>query len=137
MYLWSAVPVFIAGLSLVAAETEQFPVVPTPVGAGEEMYVSYCASCHGRDGRGSGPAAAALNSPATDLTTLAARNNGAFPTKRVKASIRGDQQVVAHGTKEMPVWGPLFRYVGGGSRAEVEVRINNLVRYIQSLQEAK
>ncbi|HYL77937.1 MAG TPA: cytochrome c [Bryobacteraceae bacterium] len=113
----------------------QVPLRPAPVGAGEEMYASYCAACHGRDGKGSGPASPAFKTAATDLTQLAKRNKGMFPTGRVKASIRGDLLVVAHGSKDMPVWGPLFRYVGSGTQAEVEVRINNLTKYIESLQE--
>lgn len=111
------------------------PLRATPIGAGEEMYVSYCASCHGRDARGTGPVVPALKRQVTDLTMLAQRNAGKFPAERVKATIRGDSMVVAHGSKDMPVWGPLFRYLGGGSRAEVDVRINNLTRYIESLQE--
>jgi len=99
------------------------------------MYVSYCAPCHGRDGKGNGPAAPAFRIPATDLTGLAKRNDGKFPSSLVKASIRGDLLVVAHGSKDMPVWGPLFRYLGGGTQAEASVRINNLTKYIESLQE--
>ncbi|MBZ5611888.1 MAG: cytochrome c [Acidobacteriia bacterium] len=117
-------------------KTVQPPIRPTPVGAGDEMYLSYCASCHGRDARGAGPVVPALKRPAPDLTTLAKRNAGKFPSARVKATIRGEQMVTAHGSKDMPVWGPLFRYLGGGSRAEVNVRIDNLTRYIESLQEA-
>jgi len=116
--------------------TEQAPPRSTPVGAGAEMYLNYCASCHGRDGTGTGPVSPALKARATDLTTLAARNHGEFPAERVKATIRGDLLVAGHGSKDMPVWGPLFRYLGGGSHAEVTVRIDNLTRYIQSLQAA-
>ncbi|HTS49022.1 MAG TPA: c-type cytochrome [Bryobacteraceae bacterium] len=119
-----------------SAQTGQAPLRPTPAGAGGEMYLDYCASCHGRDGAGSGPVTPALNARATDLTTLAKRNNGVYPAERVRATIRGDLLVVAHGTKDMPVWGPWFRYLGGGSHAEVTVRIDNLTRYIESLQVA-
>jgi len=119
-----------------SAQAEQAPLLPTPAGAGGEMYLNYCASCHGRDGTGSGPVSAALKTRTTDLTTLAKRNNGEFPAERVKATIRGDLLVVAHGSKDMPVWGPLFRYLGGGSHAEVTVRIDSLTRYIESLQVA-
>ncbi len=128
-----------AALGLAAADQEAKmpppPMRPTPVGAGEEMFLSYCASCHGRDGKGAGPVVPALKRPATDLTALAKRNAGKFPDARVKSTIRGDLLVGAHGSKDMPVWGPLFRYLGGGSRAEVDVRIENLTRYIESLQE--
>jgi len=119
-----------------SAQTEQPPLRPIPACAGAEMYLNYCASCHGRDGTGSGPVSPALKARTTDLTTLAKRNNGEFPVERVKATIRGDLLVVAHGPKDMPVWGPWFRYLGGGSHAEATVRIDNLTRYIESLQVA-
>ncbi len=119
-----------------SAQTEPTPLRPTPAGAGAEMYQNYCASCHGRDGTGSGPVSPALKVRTTDLTTLAKRNHGEFPAERVKATIRGDLQVVAHGSKNMPVWGPSFQYLGGGSHAEVTVRIDNLTRYIAALQVA-
>lgn len=118
------------------AKIGQAPLQPTPAGGGAEMFLSYCASCHGRDGSGSGPVSPALKARATDLTTLAKRNNGVFPAERVKATIRGDLLVVAHGSKDMPVWGPLFRYLGGGSHAEATVRVDSLTRYIESLQVA-
>ncbi len=106
-----------------------FPISPLPMtsaSSGEEMYSVYCVSCHGRDARGvSGP----------DLTTLAKRNNGKFPTLLVKETIRGEARVDAHGPKDMPVWGVAFLYVGSGSRLEVDVRINNLTEYIRTLQE--
>jgi mono/diheme cytochrome c family protein len=110
------------------------PLRQTPVGAGAEMFLNYCASCHGRDGTGSGPTSTALRARTTNLTTLAERNGGKFPAERVKATIRGDLLVLAHGSKDMPVWGPVLRYLGGGSRAEANVRIDNLTRYIESLQ---
>lgn len=129
-----------AGLASIAAlqdaKSGQPPLQPTPAGAGAEMFLNYCAPCHGRGGTGSGPVSPALKARTTDLTMLAKRNNGEFPAERVKATIRGDLLVVAHGSKDMPVWGPLFRYLGGGSHAEVTVRVDNLTRYIESLQVA-
>jgi len=129
-----------AGLASMAAFQDakiwQRPLQPTPAGGGAEMFLDYCASCHGRDGAGSGPVSPALKARTTDLTTLAKRNNGVFPTERVRATIRGDLLVVAHGSKDMPVWGPAFRYLGGGSHAEATVRVDSLTRYIESLQVA-
>jgi len=110
------------------------PLRPTPIGAGQEMYLSYCALYHGRDGTGSGPVSPALKSRTTDLTLLAKRNDGKFPAERVRETIRGDLLVVAHGTQDMPVWGPLFSYLGSGTHAEITVRIDKLTRYIESLQ---
>ena len=121
-------------LSVALAALGQPPLRPTPAGAGAEMYQAYCASCHGLDGTGDGPASGALKDRATDLTTLAQKHEGRFPVARVRATIRGDLLVVAHGSKDMPVWGPLFRYLGSGSRSEVAVRVDALTRYIESLQ---
>ena len=98
------------------------------------MFLNYCASCHGRDGTGGGPASTRFRARAMDLTILADRNKGKFPSERVKAIIRGDIPVPRHGSKSMPVWGPWLRYLGGGTCGEVTVRIDNLSQYIESLQ---
>jgi hypothetical protein len=112
----------------------QAPARITPIGAGEEMYASYCAKCHGRDGKGTGSISPTLKRRVTDLSTLAKRNGGVFPAERVKSMLRGDLMVAPHGSRDMPVWGPAFRYMGSGSRAEVDVRIDNLTRYLEALQ---
>ena len=51
----------------------------TTATSGMQMYINYCASCHGVDGRGNGPAAAARRMPPTDLTVLSKNNHGVFP----------------------------------------------------------
>jgi len=84
------------------------PAPPTSAASGQEMYRAYCASCHGLDAQGGGPASSALKVPPPDLTRLAKRNSGRFPELRVFNSIAGDARVPAHGTKDMPVWGSLF-----------------------------
>jgi len=110
------------------------PVKPTSPASGEEMYTSYCAVCHGKDGKGAGPAASALKVPPTDLTKLAANNGGKYPGLHVTSVIRGEADLPAHGTKDMPVWGPLFWRMSQGHEAEVQQRIANLNSYIESLQ---
>jgi mono/diheme cytochrome c family protein len=110
------------------------PVKVTSAASGKEMYVSYCAVCHGTDGKGNGPAASALKVPPTDLTVLSKDNGGKFPSLKVSAAIRGDSNVPAHGTKEMPVWGSLFRDLSQGHEGEVQQRVNNLTKYIEGLQ---
>jgi mono/diheme cytochrome c family protein len=110
------------------------PIKPTSAASGQEMYKSYCASCHGIDAKGNGPAAEALKVPPTDLTMLAAKNGGKYPALKVAASLRGEETLPAHGTKEMPIWGNLFWSISGGHQAEVQQRIANLNTYLESLQ---
>ena len=110
------------------------PNQPIAAAAGEEMYMSYCAECHGRDGKG-GRSSAVFSVPVPDLTTLAKENHGRFPYGLVRDAIRGDEHTGAYGPGTMPSWGFQFRYVGGGSRLEVEARINRLAEYLRSLQE--
>ncbi len=105
----------------------------SPASAGE-MYVNYCAACHGRDGKGNGPAVPALKSPPPDLTTLAKRNGGRYPAERVSAILSGKEELAAHGSSDMPVWGPVFSRMGRGDRAEAQLRVSNLTTYLESMQ---
>ena len=98
------------------------------------MFQEYCAPCHGKGGRGDGPAAAALKAVPADLTRLSARNGGKFPDARVRRYIEGLDEVSAHGSRDMPVWGKALRGMPGGD-AGVAVRIEGLTRYVESLQQ--
>jgi mono/diheme cytochrome c family protein len=100
---------------------------------GKDNYDAYCAVCHGGDGRGSGPAAPAMKAPVPDLTALAARHGGRFNLVQVETSIRQPGKIAtpAHGVEEMPIWGDVFRFE---DRARSTLRIQNLARYIQSIQ---
>lgn len=115
-------------------EIKHVPLKPTSAASGEEMYKTYCAVCHGTEGKGNGPAADALKGPLPDLTTLATKNGGKYPGLKVSAIIRGEQVLPAHGSKEMPIWGHLFWNMSGGHEAEVQQRVANLNKYIESLQ---
>jgi len=101
---------------------------------GPDLYRHYCATCHGREGKGKGPAAAALKVPPPDLTVLARRQHGVFPTFEVETIIRGGTAVTAHGSDEMPVWGPIF-YALDPSDAHVKARIAALVSHVASIQQ--
>ena len=100
---------------------------------GPDLFYSYCASCHGSDGKGSGPVAPALLSKVPDLTTIAERSGGIFPEQRVRRIIAGDEIFVSHGSREMPVWGPIFHQVEE-DRDLGEVRLQNLTKYLESIQ---
>jgi mono/diheme cytochrome c family protein len=107
----------------------------TSPASGKQMYDSYCAVCHGTDGKGNGPAAGALKTPPADLSALSKNNGGKYPGLKVSAAIRGDANVPAHGTKDMPVWGSLFWGMSQGHEGEVQLRIGNLNKYVEGLQE--
>jgi mono/diheme cytochrome c family protein len=115
-------------------QLKHVPVKATNAASGQEMYASYCAVCHGANAAGNGPAQSALKIPATDLTTLAEKNGGKYPAMHVSSILRGDAELAAHGSKDMPVWGPLFRNMSQGHDAEVQQRIANINAYIESLQ---
>lgn len=114
-------------------QMKKVPVQKTSPASGEEMYTNYCAACHGKDGKGKGPAAPALKSAPTDLTALTAKNKGTFPDFRVAQTIEGSDTVAAHGSKEMPVWGQIFHEMGGGPGTD-RLRVANLVAYVKTLQ---
>lgn len=113
---------------------EHTTVTPTSAASGKEMYTSYCAVCHGTDGKGGGPAASALKTPPADLTVLSKNNGGKYPALKVTSAIRGTNDLPAHGSKEMPMWGPLFRQISKGNEGEVQQRVANLTHYVESLQ---
>jgi len=75
---------------------------------GRELFQYWCASCHGLAGLGNGPLAPTLKRTVPDLTGIAARNGGVFPTIRVRRIIDG-REVQSHGDPDMPIWGTAFK----------------------------
>jgi mono/diheme cytochrome c family protein len=110
------------------------PVTPTSAASGEEMFKAYCAPCHGTNGKGDGPAAAALKKMPANLTELTQHNSGKFPEAKVHGAIKGDSNTLAHGSKDMPVWGTVFESLNRGDPGVVQLRISNLTKYIESIQ---
>jgi len=100
---------------------------------GPDLFRTYCAACHGLDAKGKGPAAPALKTQVADLTVLTQNNGGRFPSNRVRETISGDRLTSSHGSREMPVWGPIFHQV----EADTDwgnVRLENLVKFLESIQ---
>jgi mono/diheme cytochrome c family protein len=104
-----------------------------------ESYQRACAPCHGTDARGGGPVARALAVPPPDLTGLAARAGGRFPRERVIDVIAGEREIVAHGTRQMPVWSQRFGPPDAGGPAIASLyarrRLELLADYLASLQD--
>lgn len=102
---------------------------------GRELFAVYCAPCHGRTGVGDGPVVPALKVPPPDLTTLARRNGGIFPGAQVGVLLSGPRRTAlpAHGSEDMPVWGPIFRALDP-SDSQAARRVANLVLYLEAIQ---
>jgi hypothetical protein len=118
---------------------------------GKFEYLNSCASCHGTTGKGDGPVVKSLIKPPTDLTRLSETNSGVFPFARVYDVIDGRFELATHGTRDMPVWGEVYKrswaqgqngtlpYLASKEVIEsiVRVRILALIDYIFTLQEGR
>jgi mono/diheme cytochrome c family protein len=111
------------------------PAPYTPADSGKAMFDAYCASCHGTDAKGHGPAASAMAMPVPDLTTLAKSHGGKYPAFTVGETLRVTKPLAAHGSNTMPIWGPIFSQVSRQDQAVIQQRIHNLNTYIESLQQ--
>jgi mono/diheme cytochrome c family protein len=103
---------------------------------GVDLYKAYCASCHGKTGKGDGPMAPVLKATVPDLTAIAKDNGGVFPEARIRRIIMGEGMIASHGSREMPVWGPIFHQI----EEDVDrgnVRMENLVKYLESIQSVR
>jgi mono/diheme cytochrome c family protein len=102
--------------------------------SGKETFVKYCASCHGEDGKGNGPAAIALKPPPADLTTLSDRHEGKYPEGYVSALVKFGRSLAAHGSLDMPVWGSRFKEIDPVHDPTGQQHVDDVVAYIRSLQ---
>ena len=126
--------ILLMGMLGVSQQSSQVPSKTEPV-SGKQLYVSYCSMCHGMDAKGGGPFSPQLKVWPPDLTQLAKKNNGIYPAMRVAESIDGEFGKPSHGSREMPIWGPVFRSMAHGHQDSAQVRINNVVKYLETLQQ--
>lgn len=107
-------------------------VIPSLDGA--TLFSTYCAVCHGQAADGHGPMASILTTTVPDLTGIAKRNGGIFPLVRVQRIISGTESSgLGHGTRKMPIWGPLFSQIVS-DRDYGKVRLYNLAKYLEGIQ---
>jgi len=105
--------------------------------SGEELFMRYCAACHGVDAKGTGPVARTLNKQVPDLTALSRTRNGEYPARAVREAIDGRSMAISHGTRQMPVWGYEFWVEEGADVvAERTARemIDRIVDYLETIQ---
>lgn len=98
---------------------------------GAALFKTLCASCHGADGRGDGPAAGAMHPPPSDLT------KSTLNLAELMRVIDGRRTVRAHGDGSMPVWGREFKEAMAGSGRENRDslrQVQMLAEYVRSLE---
>lgn len=105
---------------------------------GRALFAENCAMCHGASGRGDGELAAGLDPAPSDLTTIAARNGGAFPRAHVLSVIDGYTRMDP--AEDMPEFGLLLRGetvpvdVGDGQFTPVPRPLAALMVYLETIQ---
>ncbi len=141
MVMRAAVFLLVVAISICAISALDKSPAGTVAAAGtihedaKEMYMHYCAACHGANGKGLGPSAEALRTPPPDLTTLSKRHDGKFPYEYVTSVLRFGTRIVAHGSSDMPIWGPIFGSMENYNETAVRERIRKLCEYLASIQE--
>jgi mono/diheme cytochrome c family protein len=131
----------VIGLGMTAAAVAQdapkirrVPAQQTTEVKGDVLYQANCASCHGMSGKGDGPAAPALKGPVPDLTQIARRNGGKFPEMQVYSVLSNETTMAAHGSKEMPIWGTIFRQMSPQNESLGKLRYHNIVQHLKEMQ---
>jgi mono/diheme cytochrome c family protein len=124
----------IALLVPLPAAAQDTPMMKQAIPGGE-LFRTYCATCHGTSARGDGPLASSMTRKPSDLTEIAKRNGGLYPSELVLRTIDGKNPVRGHGGPDMPVCGDAFaRSRDGGDPARVRTMIQSLVDYLESIQ---
>ena len=129
MRLFTAIAFTLASLPAAAQDLDE----------GAAAFAAHCAGCHGANARGDGPMAKLLTVPPADLTGIAARSDGVFPTARVIQRIDGTTEVLAHGGP-MPVFGMLMQgpsaviMAPDGSEVAAPEGIVNIVGWLEGRQ---
>ncbi len=105
--------------------------------SGPQLYQQFCASCHGKAGEGDGPVAPFFKLLPPDLTLIARRSGGTFPTERIRRIVDGRSILPPHGAREMPVWGMEFAWATDDplvGREVADAAIGRLVEYLRAIQ---
>lgn len=102
--------------------------------SGAELYRELCASCHGGDGAGNGPAARALEVPPPALDSL---RRAGVPRRHwtyvLEAPCEDSHHRAASGAETMPCWQRHFRHALGNDGSALLVSAK-LVDHLDSIQ---
>ncbi|MDG1288999.1 MAG: c-type cytochrome [Lentibacter sp.] len=110
----------------------------SPPKSGATLFAQNCAVCHGANARGAGAAAVNLEQVPADLTLIAERNGGLFPSDDVLAKIHGYGGPGHFG--EMPDFADIDRgenimwETQNGQKIATPRALVALVRYLEGLQ---
>jgi mono/diheme cytochrome c family protein len=134
-YLFIALAAGLMGVSANAQDTIVKKVPPRPTVAidGKTLFNQYCAVCHGADAKGGGPAADSLKQRPTDLTQISRKNNDKFPEEKILAELKGSGSITAHGSADMPIWGPIFGRMSSNLNQSQD-RMHGLLNYLEQIQ---
>lgn len=105
--------------------------------SGAQLFQSYCASCHGKEGAGDGPVAPFFKLSPPDLRQISRRHRGTFPAEWVHRIIDGRESLPPHGVRDMPVWGAQFAWSASNAaeaKSVADSAINRLVEHLRSIQ---
>lgn len=146
-HLLSIIPIVVAIATFpnLAEAQQKGAAKPKYIDFGKMEYEAKCASCHGLKGKGDGPAARYMTQKVTDLTTLAKNHGNILPAERMFDMIVGKAQAPGpHGSREMPVWGNVYRIEGQpmaderyDSESYIRGRVLMLIEYIHRIQVKK
>jgi len=123
------------GLTIAFVSSVTAKKTPAISPTGREIFMDRCGACHGEDGKGNGPAVGALKTAPGDLTLLAKKNGGTFPSERVKEIVGGWADLPIHGSREMPIWGKLFGAKNPADQQIANDRFQSLVSFLESIQQ--
>lgn len=101
---------------------------------GKGMYSSYCAPCHGVNGKGNTPIASSLKRTPPDLTMLSRNNHGVYPSEHVIGVIGHGTSTSGHDRAEMPDWAARLASIDHNDKLATPLRISNLSKYLETLQ---
>ena len=136
LFLTIAVNFLVLSITCAAQSANRvvLPISKTTPTSGQQMFNSYCAPCHGLDGRGHGPLASQLRRQPADLTLLSHRQMGHYPDARIVSVLLYGSGPQVRGVSAMPAWGPILAKMDQANHQDTQLRIRNLIRYLESIQ---